>query len=111
MIRMLLFKLNLETITKCLKKTLHSWNWKGLALIGRIKIIKTFAIPKVHTVRAYGINRILYNLFENVKRVSLKNDINKGGLKIPLIESIIDVQRISCIEKFWMTRHVLGSTF
>ena len=99
--RVLLFKLNLETITKSLKKTLHSWNWGGLKLIGRIQIIKTFDILKVlYRISLIGnnkdfikeINRILYNFVwkgkDKVKRVSLINDINEGGLKMPHIESM-----------------------
>ena len=35
-----------------------------------------------------------------MKRVSLINDINEGGLKLPRIESLIDAQRIKCIQKF-----------
>ena len=58
--RVLSFKFDLETITKSLKKTLHSWNWRGLTLIGRIQIIKTFAIPKVlYRMSLIGTNKIL----------------------------------------------------
>ena len=50
------------------------------------------------------INRILYNFVskgkDKVKRVSLINDINEGGLKMPHIESMIDAQRITFIQKF-----------
>lgn len=35
-----------------------------------------------------------------MKRVSLINDINEGGLKLPRTESLIDAQRITCIQKF-----------
>ena len=111
--RVLSFKLNLETITKSLKKTLHSWSWRGLTLIGRIQIIKTFAIPKVlYRMSLIGtnknfikeINRILYTFVwkgkDKVKRSSLINDINEGGLKMPHIESMINTQRITCIQKY-----------
>ena len=111
--RVLSFKLNLETITKSPKKTLYSWNWRGLTLIGRIQTIKTFAIPKVlYRMSLIGtnkdfikeINRILYNFVwkgkDKVKRVSLINDINEGGLKMPHIEFMIDAQSITCIQKF-----------
>ena len=35
-----------------------------------------------------------------MKGVFLINDINEGGLKLPRIESLIDAQRITCIQKF-----------
>ena len=111
--RVLSFKLNLETITKSIKKTLHCWSWRGLTLIGRIQIIKTFAVPKVlYRLSLIGtnkdfikeINQILYNFVwkgkDKVKRVTLINDIDEGGLKMPHIESMIDAQRITCIQKF-----------
>ena len=82
-------------------------------MIGRIQIIKTFAIPNVlYRMSLIGtnkdfikeINRILYNFVskgkDKVKRVSLINDINEGGLKMPHIESMIDAQRITFIQKF-----------
>ena len=50
------------------------------------------------------INRILYHFVwkgkDKVKRISLINDINEGGLKMPHIESMIDTQRITCIQKY-----------
>ena len=33
-----------------------------------------------------------------MKRVSLINDINEGGLKLPRIECMIDAQRITCTQ-------------
>lgn len=35
-----------------------------------------------------------------MKRVSLINDINEGGLKLPRIEFMIDAQRITRIQTF-----------
>ena len=50
------------------------------------------------------INQILFNFIwkgkDKVKRVTLINDINEGGLKMPHIESMIEAQRIMCIQKF-----------
>ena len=84
-------------------KTIQSWNWRGLTLCGRILIIKKFPIPKVLYCKK-EIDRILYSFIwkgrDKVKRVSLINDVNEGGLKLPRIESMIDAQRITCIQKF-----------
>ena len=39
-------KLNFDSIFKSIQKTLSMWRWRGLTLLGRIQIVKTFAIPK-----------------------------------------------------------------
>ena len=40
-------ELNFRNTLKSLKKTINLWKWRGLSLLGRIQIIKTFAIPKL----------------------------------------------------------------
>lgn len=40
----LLKKLNFDSIIKSVKKNLGNWNWRGLTLLGRIQIVKTFSI-------------------------------------------------------------------
>ena len=106
-------RLNLDSIVKSLKKTLNSWSWRGLTLLGKIQVIKTFAIPKIlyrmslicsNKKFIKDINQILFNFIwkgkDKVKRATLINDINEGGLKMPHIESMIEAQRIMCIQKF-----------
>ena len=39
-------KENFEGILKSIKKTLNRWKWRGLTLLGKIQIVKSFAIPK-----------------------------------------------------------------
>ena len=41
------YKLNFESIEKSLKGLLNCWNWRGLTLLGKIQVIKSFAIPKI----------------------------------------------------------------
>ena len=38
-------ELNFRNTLKSPKKTINLWKWRGLSLLGRIQIIKTFAIP------------------------------------------------------------------
>ena len=96
-------RLNLDSIVKSLKKTLNSWSWRGLTLLGKIQVIKTFAIPKILYRRSLicskkkfikDINQILFNFIwkgkDKVKHATLINDINEGGLKMPYIESMIE---------------------
>ena len=39
-------ELNFEGIIKSIKKSINLWNWRNLTLLGRIQIIKTYAMPK-----------------------------------------------------------------
>ena len=39
-------ELNFDKIIKSIKKSINAWQWRNLNLLGRIQIIKTFAIPK-----------------------------------------------------------------
>ena len=39
-------KANFEATLKSIKRTLSMWKWRGLTLIGRIQIVKSFAVPK-----------------------------------------------------------------
>ena len=106
-------KLNFHTIIKSIRKSINSWNWRGLTLLGKIQIIKSFAIPKilyrlslVSTNKTFvkEVNQVLYNFVwkgkDKVKRLALINSVENGGLNMPHIESLIDTQRIVCIKKY-----------
>ena len=43
----LFYKMNFETVEKSLREYLKDWNWRGLTLLGKIQVIKSFAIPKI----------------------------------------------------------------
>jgi len=40
-------KMNFETIEKSLREFLKGWSWRGLTLLGRIQVTKSFALPKI----------------------------------------------------------------
>ena len=69
------------------------WKWRGLTLLGKIQIVKSFAIPKFMSKAAlihvsndliHDVNKELYSFIWNgkdkVKRSALINDIEQGGL-------------------------------
>ena len=109
----LFYKLNFESIEKSLRGLLKSWSWRGLTLLGKIQVIKSFAIPKI-LYRAVlisnkkefikKINTLLYSFVwkgkDKVKRTAFINPIDKGGLKMPNIESMISAQRLICIKRY-----------
>ena len=39
--------LNFSQTLKSIKKSINGWKWRGLSLLGRIQIVKTFAMPKL----------------------------------------------------------------
>ena len=40
-------ELNFWKTLESINKTIKLWKWRGLSLVGRIQIVKTFAIPKL----------------------------------------------------------------
>ena len=90
-------KLNFDEIMHSIKEKLKLWKWKNLTVIGRIQIVKTFVIPII-MYRAGLIsldkevikegNSIIYDYIwkgkDKVKRSSLINDVEYGGLKAPI---------------------------
>lgn len=112
----LFYKLNFESIEKSLRRLLKGWSWRGLTLLGKIQVIKSFAIPKIlyRVVLVSNrkefikkINTLLYSFVwkgkDKVKRTAFINPIDKGGLKMPNIESMISAQRIMCIKRYLST--------
>ena len=112
----LFYKLNFESIEKSLRGLLKSWSWRGLTLLGKIQVIKSFAVPKIlYRVVLISnkkefikkINTLLYSFVwkgkDKVKRTAFINPIEKGGLKMPNIESMISAQRIICIKRYLST--------
>ena len=80
--------LNFRQTLKDMKKSINMWKWRGLSLLGKIQIVKTFAVPKL-MYRASVIplskelikeaNSIIYGFIWNgkdkVKRHALISDI------------------------------------
>ena len=88
-------ELNFEKITS-IKKSLNTWQWRNLTLLGRIQIIKMFAIPKF-MFRASQIpltkeiiketNSVLFKFVwksrkDKIKRKTLISDYKNGGLRM-----------------------------
>ena len=90
------------------------WKERGLTLIGKIQIVKYFAIPKfmseaflipVSNDLIQAVNKELYNFIwkgkpDEIKRLALINDIEYGGLKMLGIKSMILAQRTMCLKKY-----------
>ena len=105
-------KLNFDELITSIKIKLRIWKWRDLTIIGRIQIVKTFIIP-IFLYCASMIcldkefvkeaNKIILNFIwkgkDKIKRLTLISDIEDGGLKAPLLDSIITTQRILCCKR------------
>ena len=103
-----------ENIIKSIQKSINAWRWRNLTLIGRIQVIKTFAIPKFMFRASLisltkeivkQVNSVLYNFIwdsgkDKIKRLSLISGHENGGLRMPHIEAFIKSQRIMCMKKY-----------
>ena len=106
-------KANFESIIKSIKDILNMWKWRGLTLLGRIQIVKTFIIPKVLSKTSLitvtedlikEVNSLIYRFIwkgnDKIKRVALINDIEDGGLRMLDIQSMILAQRAMVLKRF-----------
>ena len=106
-------KANCESIFKSIKRTLNSWKGRGLTLIGKIQIVKSFIIPKflskvaliwVSEDHVKEINKLIYHFIwkgnDKIKRYALINDINDGGLKMLPIHWMICAQRVMVLKNY-----------
>ena len=95
-------KTNFESILKSIRDILSMWKWRGLTLLGRIQIVKSFIIPKFLSKAALiavtedlikEINSLVYRFIwkgnDKIKRAALINDIEDGGLKMLDIQSML----------------------
>ena len=106
-------KTNFESILKSIRDILNMWKWRGLTLLGRIQIVKSFIIPKVLSKAALiavtedltkEINSLIYRFIwkgnDKIKRAALINDIEDGGLKMLDIQLMILAQRVMVLKRF-----------
>jgi len=110
---------NFDSIFKSIKDTLSMWKWRGLTLLGRIQIIKSFVIPKIlskATVIAVTddfikeINSLIYSFIwkgnDKIKCAALINGIENGGLRMLDIQSMIHSQGDGFKKKYADKEHI-----
>ena len=112
-------ELNFTERLKTIEKSLFIWSARDLSWKGKITIIKSLIIPKflhlfssVYTPAKIldNIDKLLFNfLWRNkpprVKRSTIINDIQNGGLKMPDIYTVHATQKLA-----WMKRLLDNST-
>ena len=106
-------KANLEAILKSIKNTINMWKRRGLTLLGRIQLVKSFIISKVLRKTSLitvtddlikEVNSLMYRFVwkgnDKIKRNALINDIEDGELKMLDIQSMILAQRVMVLKRF-----------
>ena len=106
-------ELNYDETLRSLSETLAGWKWRNLRLYGKIQVVKTFVIPKFmfraslmcSTKKVMKeLNSISYRFIwkgrDKIKRLALISDYKSGGLRMPHIKTLIDTQRIICLQKY-----------
>lgn len=101
-----------------LKTCLHVWKSRKLTLYGKITILKclgmskfiyTFSVLKVPTEIVKQINKIFYNFIWNkndrIKRTTLINEYEKGGMRMVDVESMIESLKAAWIPRLLCCTH------
>ena len=68
------YKENFEEVLKSIKISLNMWKGRGLTLIGKIQIVKSFAIPKFMSKAA------LIHVSKDLLRAVIQNYIISSGM-------------------------------
>ena len=105
-------ELNFRNTLKSLK-TINLWKQRGLSLLGRIQIIKTFAIPKLmYRASVLPISKDLikeadslfhyciWNGKDKVKRNVMISEVEKCGLNMLDIDYMVRTRRVICVKKY-----------
>ena len=110
----LTFQINLESEIKVFEACLKQWQHRKLTLMGKITVIKSYALPKlIYTLTSLPnppkqtikrIEKIIYDFIwngkpEKIKRDTLTNSYEKGGLKMIDLETFIRSLKITWIKR------------
>ena len=90
------------------KKQINVWSSRGLSIYGKVTIIKSFLIPKFVYVCSVlptpkeliqELNKVLFKFLwkgtDKVKRVSVINEYEEGGLRMTDLECMVKLLRLA----------------
>ena len=112
-------ELNFEKAIEKLRTQLNIWKQRDLSLVGKIQIIKTFGISQIQyimnmvtptTEMLKTIKKLLNNFLwgsnvNKIKHTTMIAEYDKGGLKMPDVESILYAQRLMWARRYFSTEH------
>ena len=108
-------KENYKEINENLRKLLKLWKQRGISLIGRVQIIKTFAFSKIRFITNFvepspafvtEFNEIVKDFLwdggsAKIKKSAIIANYENGGLKFPDFYTILESQKIMWIKRFY----------
>lgn len=109
-----IFKLNYEAKIASIQSVIRTWSTRNLSLRGKVIVIRSLLMSKLqYLISVLGIpdnsiihriNRIVYkylwNGSEKLKRSTVINCIEEGGLNVPDLESIAKSTMIKWVHRF-----------
>ena len=114
-----------DKITKA-RSILNMWKQRGLTMIGRIQIVKTFIISQFAYVTSAicipedcvnELNRLIWSFIwkgkrDRLQRKIMTRNIENGGLKAPDIRTILKVAKVKWVLKYISNNyHMWKSSF
>ena len=110
---------NLNEKYKLFEGVLHFWKSKNINTLERIKVVKTYALSKIHftlsslTTPNQFIDKIQKSINEfiwNYKKPKIKqevayNNIQMGGLSIPNVKKFVQANRVMWIKRLLDTKN------
>ena len=98
-----------------MNNTLSKWKKRGLTLIGKIKILKTYVMSKIIYLLSNislpikfikDVEKLMFSFLWNgpdkISRATMFADYTEGGLKFPSIQSMIDTQLVKMDSKIFL---------
>ena len=96
------------------KKLINIWSSRGLSIYGKVTIIKSFPIPKFVYVCSVlptpkkliqELNKVLFKFLwkgtDKVKRVSVINEYEEGGLRMIDLECMVKSLRLAWLRRIF----------
>jgi hypothetical protein len=110
-----LIEYNFRQRIPALQKLLRIWSTRGLSIMGKVTIVKTFAISQFifaasmlpvppDTIKL--VNAVIYNFIwnygsEKIKRSVLSGDLEQGGLKMLDLGKMIEANKIMWVKRLF----------
>ena len=107
------------------RNLLNMWSQRNLSIKGKITVIKSVILPQILYLSSNlgvpdwfvsKVNSLMYHFIwsasmDKVKRSTLINKIEKGGLKMIDLETMIQSQRVMWVKRFFKQSSGAGWTF
>ena len=98
-----------------MRNTLANWKNRGLTLIGKIQILKTFVMSKIiyllsnislPTNFAKEVEKLMFSFLWNgpdkISRATMFADYSESGLKFPNIQCMINTQLVKWVQRYFL---------